>query len=532
MGDRRAITSSTMLIDREIPSHLLRVHAIAARLLSYMRLWEVIAVSQTQRGLALLCRADVRTRRKAVYVLGGSDGRKLVTSGLRLDFEEGCWEPLSDMRLARAQAAGGVVAGRVFLCGGSDAQAATLRCVECFNPGTKRWEAGPPMSEARSGATAVPVEGQLIVCGGRDGTTYLSSVERFAPRQMEGVFSGKVGMGSFFQKRVHGTKWRWRVCTFCRGVVVDARDYAHQRAILRSWPFTVTGATSIEVLTQGGVGAQESVVGLPAVAEGMTEKSGFLGVAIRDNATNIWLACKRRTFCGGSTWKEGRDPENGEGAGNEQALLFTQEELAPFAGTEVTIDVVDFYHGAYGWIAVRRVTIAGIDMAGAWEPLPPMASKRCYAAGGKLPGRMYVCGGIDHPTRTFSSVESFDPLADGGVGRWEHAMPMSVPRASAASTSAGGCLYVCGGHDGGLELPTIERLSSHSGQWEVLATMSRRRRFAGAVAVAGALHVFGGFDGKSYLESGERFDERRFQWEGLGVPMPAPRALAVTAVVD
>lgn len=121
---------------------------------------------------------------------------------------------------------------------------------------------------------------------------------------MEGIFSGKVGMGSFFQKRVHGTRWKWRVNTYCRGMVVDARDYAHQRAILRSWPFSISTGTSIELLTQGGVGAVESVAGMPAVAEGMTDKGGFLGVAIRDTTTDVWLISKRRSFCGGSKWKD------------------------------------------------------------------------------------------------------------------------------------------------------------------------------------------------------------------------------------
>lgn len=286
------------------------------------------------------------------------------------------------------------------------------------------------------------------------------------------------------------------------------------------------------MVTQGGVGAQESVAGLPATVEGMTNKTGFLGIAIRDVATDEWVLSRRRTFCGGSKWKEGRDPENEEGNGNEEMIRFDSEELSRFAGREVTVDVVDAYSGACGWLAVRRATISGVEMAGAWEALPPMATKRCYAAGGKLPGRLYMCGGMDHPKRTFSSVESFDPLADDRAGRWAHAAPMSQPRSSAACAGNGGAMYVFGGHDGNLELPTIERLSWSTGVWEVLATMSQRRRFPGAASAAGVLYVFGGFDGKSYLTSGERFEEQRFRWEGLATPMPAPRAFCAVAALE
>mmetsp|Transcript_88293 Transcript_88293/g.230389 ORF Transcript_88293/g.230389 Transcript_88293/m.230389 type:complete len:545 (+) Transcript_88293:85-1719(+) len=525
----RIALNTEYLLPREIPSYLLRVQQSCLRIMSYLCIHEIQLVSMTQRHLEVSSRAVVAGRRRLLYLCGGSDGRKPVGTTSRFDPQAGSWEPLPDMRRARVQAAGACGAGRIFLCGGSDGQE-TLNSVECFNPGMRRWEAAPPMLQARCGASAVLVEGALCVVGGKDEKTYLTSAERFRPKPLEGVFHGRPGANMFFAKS-YGDKFRWRVTKHCQGLVLDARDYAHSQCVLRSKPFTLSPTTNVDVVTQGGVGAKASIAGLPVHFEGLSTDDGFLGVAIRDVAADQWLLSKRRSFCGGSTWKK-HDSRLLEGTGSEETLTFSPQELGPFAGREVTLDVVDTFHGAWGWICIRRVNVASIEVAGVWEAMPPMKEPRCYAAGGKLPGRLLMCGGLSDPTRCNSSVERFDPLADGGTGRWDYELPMSTARACASSAGMGGFLYVCGGSDGLRELNTVERLSGDFGQWEVVSVMTQIRKFAAAGMVSERLYIFGGFDGKRYLDRSETFDEQGWRWEEMSIYLPGQRAFCTVGAME
>merc|ERR1712187_562754 len=75
----------------------------------------------------------------------------------------------------------GVIAGRLYVCGGYDSFRNTLRSVECFDPTRKTWAEAPPMMKQRARAASAVSGGRLYVCGGFDGSTLLASVEYFDP---------------------------------------------------------------------------------------------------------------------------------------------------------------------------------------------------------------------------------------------------------------------------------------------------------------------------------------------------------------
>lgn len=523
-----AITSAGLLFGRELPSHVLRITQLALRLFSHLWINEIQAVSLTLRGVGITARAAVHSRKRLLYVCGGSDGRRPTEVSFRMDPVCEKWEVLPAMRQGRIQAAGTVAGGRLFLCGGTDGHN-ILESVECFNPGMQRWEAAPSMLQPRVGASAVAVDGYVCVCGGRDSSGYLNSTERFLPRTAEGVYDHRAGMEGFFHTSLGG-KWKWRVTLYCRGMVIDARDYVHQQAILRSDSFIVTTSSVITVVTQGGKGCLDSVVGMPAKVEGMTTGKGFLGIGIQDVAQGRWVLSKRKTVNGASTWREG-DPGS-QGAGNEEVLTFDSKELAPLAGKEVTVDIIDTFSGAWGWICASSATISSVELTGHWEAMAPMQERRCYAAAGKLPGRLLLCGGLNQPSRSLNCVECFIPTGDSGSGSWSHVPPMLEGRAAATAAALGEHLYVCGGIDGPTELWSTERFDHQQGHWETLAPMKQRRKFASAAACAGAIYVFGGLDGKQYLKSGERFEVERWQWEALVEAMPDSRAFCIVAAME
>lgn len=118
-----------------------------------------------------------------LYVCGGNDGTRALTSVECYRASVGDWEVLPQMCEARTSSSAGVVAGKLYVCGGWDG-AQPVSSVEAFNPNSYAWEAVPPMIVARQGATAGVVHGKLYVAGGwDDGRRLLSSMERLCPER-------------------------------------------------------------------------------------------------------------------------------------------------------------------------------------------------------------------------------------------------------------------------------------------------------------------------------------------------------------
>mmetsp|Transcript_66516 Transcript_66516/g.194653 ORF Transcript_66516/g.194653 Transcript_66516/m.194653 type:complete len:407 (-) Transcript_66516:75-1295(-) len=143
----------------------------------------LLGLREASRGV--LGRVDaVRTHR--LYVCGSVDAASgdVLTSVERLDPHSGAWEPAPPMLRGRVGCAGGVLAGRLYVCGGSGDHGMTA---ERYNPAWQRWEVVPPMSTRRFEPAAAVLGMRLFICGGEDDAGNVHhSVERFSPHAAGG----------------------------------------------------------------------------------------------------------------------------------------------------------------------------------------------------------------------------------------------------------------------------------------------------------------------------------------------------------
>jgi N-acetylneuraminic acid mutarotase len=87
-----------------------------------------------------------------VYVCGGSDGVKALSSVVVLDTKTGKWSEAPPMNVPRLAHAAVALNGKVYVFGGHDG-VSTLDTYEVFDPAEGRW--GPPMKMGGSKAQAV-----------------------------------------------------------------------------------------------------------------------------------------------------------------------------------------------------------------------------------------------------------------------------------------------------------------------------------------------------------------------------------------
>jgi kelch-like protein 20 len=149
------------------------------------RAWAGAGALTSARGYC----AAAAPGRDALYVLGGGNGGEWFDTVERLDLASRAWRrcaPLSLRRgsLAAAAPPGG---GAVFAFGGgfTDAAGATLGVAtsERYDAGTDAWSPLPPLSHERFCLGGATLGGALYAVGGFDGKMYLSSVERYDPRE-------------------------------------------------------------------------------------------------------------------------------------------------------------------------------------------------------------------------------------------------------------------------------------------------------------------------------------------------------------
>lgn len=123
-----------------------------------------------------------------LYVAGGADAFRPLTTLEVFDFERGRWRSGPDMPLATEHTAGAaldddlyVISGRPFYGGGTNS------FVQRYRPGTRRWRRVADVRHGRAGFAAVALCGRVIVFGGEDpgrgppGT--VPEVERYDPRR-------------------------------------------------------------------------------------------------------------------------------------------------------------------------------------------------------------------------------------------------------------------------------------------------------------------------------------------------------------
>lgn len=115
-----------------------------------------------------------------IYIFGGNDDQKTLSSCERFNPLGNMWEPVPSMSQARSAAAAVPLRGRIYVCGGNHC-GQTLSSVEAFDPTRDAWEVGPSLRHCRSAAGAAELQGKLYICGGWGGKQALASCERLDP---------------------------------------------------------------------------------------------------------------------------------------------------------------------------------------------------------------------------------------------------------------------------------------------------------------------------------------------------------------
>ena len=191
--------------------------------------------------------------------------------------------------------------------------------------------------------------------------------------------------------------------------------------------------------------------------------------------------------------------------------------------------------------------------AGSWEAVRPLSQPRLGACAGVLDGHLYVCGGSrDERLRSpellalagpgcspteLRSVECLSPAAGAhDLSVWRPDTPMLERRFNAASATAAGRLFVCGGACGSEHLRSVEFFDRQVGHWERAQWMSSGQRLGAAAATVGShlLLVFGGLQ-RQLAGSIDVLDIQEGRWLRLD-PEPGepcwsrPHAMAAAAM--
>jgi N-acetylneuraminic acid mutarotase len=102
----------------------------------------------------------------AIYVAGGLRGGAAVADVSRYVVADDAWEPLDALPAARDHACGGMIAGRLIVAGGRQADiGSTSPATYAFDPAAG-WSSRADMITGRGGTACGVIDGRLIVVGG------------------------------------------------------------------------------------------------------------------------------------------------------------------------------------------------------------------------------------------------------------------------------------------------------------------------------------------------------------------------------
>ena len=139
--------------------------------------WKEVGQMKTRRGRL----AAVRVGSK-VYAIGGSDGRRELSSVEVLDMKSCEWQKMkTGMPTPRSCLGAAELDGKVYVVGGEH-YSIPLKTVETYDPATTTWQSLPPMRLPRTDLTVVACAGKLYAIGGKArGLQCLSTVECYDP---------------------------------------------------------------------------------------------------------------------------------------------------------------------------------------------------------------------------------------------------------------------------------------------------------------------------------------------------------------
>ena len=178
-------------------------------------------------------------------------------------------------------------------------------------------------------------------------------------------------------------------------------------------------------------------------------------------------------------------------------------------------------------------TVHLVDLAtGMCTPQPHLLHAREKFAAVRLPDRSIVCaGGVDDTTGVLSSVEVFEPPAQGALDTawtWREVPAMIVARQGCRGCMlSDGRFAVLGGNNNDATLSSCEALLVGDDEhWEIFPPMHVARTQFACAAMAGCIVVAGGYGGRdplglpNHLRSAEVFDEVFDRWLRLPCDLP------------
>jgi DNA-binding CsgD family transcriptional regulator/N-acetylneuraminic acid mutarotase len=116
-----------------------------------------------------------------LYLLGGWDGTDSLSTAYVYDPGNDSWRPLAALPAAKAFAAGGFVAGRLYVVGGMDNGRAALDTCHVFDITSATWADCPPMLTPRTGSGAAVLFNKLYIIGGANDAGDISFSEYYDP---------------------------------------------------------------------------------------------------------------------------------------------------------------------------------------------------------------------------------------------------------------------------------------------------------------------------------------------------------------
>ena len=214
------------------------------------------------------------------YCAGCSEGTR-VRRLYRYDPKTDSWTRRADAPSAHVQGSAGVIAGKLYVAGGYDAQGRVTAALHVYDPATNTWAAKARMPTARQEAAAGVLGGKLYVAGGRSAAGELSVVEAYDPStntwtSTASLLAARAGLAGGVAKDASGQPRLYAVGGFRGGAGVLATNEAYGTAT-PSPDFSLGCDPATPAIPQSSAGTITCIV---------TSANGFAGsVTIRAGIT-------------------------------------------------------------------------------------------------------------------------------------------------------------------------------------------------------------------------------------------------------
>lgn len=148
---------------------------------------------------------------------------------------------------------------------------------------------------------------------------------------------------------------------------------------------------------------------------------------------------------------------------------------------------------------VWRARIATDGSLGAWEAGPPLPGQRAGMGVAMNENFVILSGGKDSAQRTITDIFAAPIRSDGTLGDWKPAGNLPGPRFHHATLIDGNYIYVVGGLERAVSVPTVLRgtiaADGSVTRWDSLPALPHPRSHQSMFVHARHLYLVGGLDG-------------------------------------